>query len=267
MVLRAVAESEPVRTTALAEQVGVDPSTMSRHVTVLDQAGYVTRTADPDDGRAQAIALTPAGREVMENVRTARHDLITDVLAALGRRRPQRTSPRCSVVSPTTSSAWSVRHEPRNHRKGRPPLQVDGAVEHDARHVHGHARLVDRADLAAGDLPRHPPRPAAAGNVSYLLWMLMGYLVVTAVLVVTFGRLGDMFGRVRMYNAGLRRLHARVDRAVAHARSRRRAGALWLIVLRVVQGIGGALLMANSTAILTDAFPADAARHGPRAST
>ena len=80
MVLRAVAESEPVRTTALAEQVGVDPSTMSRHVTVLDQAGYVTRTADPDDGRAQAIALTPAGREVMETVRTARHDLITDVL-------------------------------------------------------------------------------------------------------------------------------------------------------------------------------------------
>lgn len=80
VVLRAVGESEPVRTTALAEQVGVDPSTMSRHVTVLDQAGYVTRTADPDDGRAQAVALTPAGREVMETVRSARHDLIADVL-------------------------------------------------------------------------------------------------------------------------------------------------------------------------------------------
>lgn len=82
VVLRAVGESEPVRTTALAEQVGVDPSTMSRHVTVLDQAGYVTRTADPDDGRAQAVALTPAGREVMEKARAARHDLITDALAA-----------------------------------------------------------------------------------------------------------------------------------------------------------------------------------------
>ena len=80
VVLRAVAESEPVRTTALAEQVGVDPSTMSRHVTVLTQAGYVSRTADPDDGRAQAVALTPAGREVMETVRSARHDLISDVL-------------------------------------------------------------------------------------------------------------------------------------------------------------------------------------------
>jgi DNA-binding MarR family transcriptional regulator len=81
VVLRAVAESEPVRTSALAEQVGVDPSTMSRHVSVLDQAGYVTRAADPDDGRAQALSLTPAGREVMEKARAARHDLITDVLA------------------------------------------------------------------------------------------------------------------------------------------------------------------------------------------
>ena len=81
VVLRAVAETEPVRTTVLAEHVGVDPSTMSRHVTVLDQAGYVTRTADPDDGRAQAVSLTPAGREVMEKARAARHDLITDALA------------------------------------------------------------------------------------------------------------------------------------------------------------------------------------------
>jgi DNA-binding MarR family transcriptional regulator len=81
VVLRAVAESEPVRTTALAEHVGVDPSTMSRHVSVLDRAGYVSRAADPDDGRAQALTLTPAGREVMEKARAARHDLITDALA------------------------------------------------------------------------------------------------------------------------------------------------------------------------------------------
>ena len=79
VVLRAVAESEPVRTT-LAEQVGVDPSTMSRHVSILEQAGLVERTADPDDGRAQTLSLTPAGRSVMEKVRAARHDLITDVL-------------------------------------------------------------------------------------------------------------------------------------------------------------------------------------------
>jgi DNA-binding MarR family transcriptional regulator len=77
VVLRAVAETEPVRTTALAEQLGVDPSTMSRHVSILAAAGLVSRVPDPEDGRAQAVSLTAAGREVMEKVRAARHDLIT----------------------------------------------------------------------------------------------------------------------------------------------------------------------------------------------
>ena len=69
--------------------------------------------------------------------------------------------------------------------------------------------------------------PLTPSNIGYLLWMLMGYLVVTAVLVVTFGRLGDMFGRVRMYNAGFAVFTVRVDRPVAHARHgrhRRRCG-------------------------------------------
>ena len=98
--------------------------------------------------------------------------------------------------------------------------------------------------------------PLQPGNIGYLLWMLMGYLVATSVLVVTFGRLGDMLGRVRMYNAGLLVFTiASVGLAVAPAHGS--AGALTLIGLRIVQGVGGALLMANSTAILTDAFPAD----------
>jgi MFS family permease len=96
-----------------------------------------------------------------------------------------------------------------------------------------------------------PLRPA---NIGYLLWMLMGYLVVTAVLVVTFGRVGDMFGRVRMYNAGFA-LFTLASIALSLTPSSGPAGAMELIVFRVVQGIGGALLMANSTAILTDAFP------------
>ena len=99
--------------------------------------------------------------------------------------------------------------------------------------------------------------PLEPGNVSYLLWMLMGYLLVTAVLVVTFGRLGDMYGRVRIYNLGFVVFTARVDRAVAGPVRPAVRGALWLIGWRVVQGVGGAMLFANSTAILTDAFPAD----------
>ena len=97
--------------------------------------------------------------------------------------------------------------------------------------------------------------PLAPGNVSYLLWMLMGYLLVTAVLVVTLGRLGDMYGRVRIYNLGFAVFTVSLGRAARSTRSRRRRGALWLIGWRVVQGVGGAMLIANSTAILTDAFP------------
>jgi MFS family permease len=96
--------------------------------------------------------------------------------------------------------------------------------------------------------------PLRPGNVSYLLWMLMGYLVVGAVLVVAFGRLGDIYGRVRMYNAGFL-VFTLASIALVFTPDVGAAGALELIGLRVVQGVGGALLMANSMAILTDAFP------------
>src|SRR6202008_3947221 len=97
--------------------------------------------------------------------------------------------------------------------------------------------------------------PLAPGNVSYLLWMLMGYLVVTAVLVVLFGRLGDMFGRVRIYNIGFV-VFTLAAIALSFDPLHGGGGALWLIGWRVVQGVGGAMLMASSSAILTDAFPA-----------
>jgi MFS family permease len=97
--------------------------------------------------------------------------------------------------------------------------------------------------------------PLQQGNVGYLLWMIMGFLLVTAVLVVTFGRLGDMFGRVRIYTLGfvvftVASLALGLDPVAGGS------GAMWLIVWRVVQGVGGAMLFATSTAILTDAFPA-----------
>ena len=98
--------------------------------------------------------------------------------------------------------------------------------------------------------------PLEAGNISYLLWMLMGYMLVTAVLVVTFGRLGDMFGRVRIYNLGFVVFTAG-SIALALDPLQGGPGAMWLIGWRLVQGVGGAMLFANSTAILTDAFPAN----------
>jgi MFS family permease len=98
--------------------------------------------------------------------------------------------------------------------------------------------------------------PLQSGNSFYLLWMILGFLVVSSVLVVSLGRLGDLYGRVRMYNVGfvvytLASLLLTID--WLHGR----AGADYLIVFRIVQGIGAAFLVANSVAILTDAFPAN----------
>ncbi|HEX5089316.1 MAG TPA: MFS transporter [Nocardioides sp.] len=98
--------------------------------------------------------------------------------------------------------------------------------------------------------------PLEPGNVSYLLWMIMGFLVVSAVLVVLLGRLGDIYGRVKMYNLGFL-VFALSSVALSLDPLEQGQGAMWLIVFRVVQGVGGAMIFANSTAILTDAFPAD----------
>jgi MFS family permease len=97
--------------------------------------------------------------------------------------------------------------------------------------------------------------PLVAGNSVYLLWMILGYLVTSSVLVVSVGRLGDMFGRVKMYNLGfviytVASLLLTIDWLTG------RSGALFLVIWRIVQGVGGAFLVGNSGAILTDAFPA-----------
>jgi MFS family permease len=98
--------------------------------------------------------------------------------------------------------------------------------------------------------------PLGPGNISYLLWMIMGYLLVQSVLVVTLGRLGDMFGRVKIYNLGFV-VFTLASIALSLDPLKGGGGALWLIGFRVVQAFGGAMLMANSAAILTDAFPAN----------
>ena len=96
--------------------------------------------------------------------------------------------------------------------------------------------------------------PLSPGSADYLLWLLMGYMLVTAVFVVAFGRLGDIFGRTRMYNLGFA-IFTLGSLLCAITWSKGAAGGMELILFRVVQGIGGAFLFANSTAILTDAFP------------
>jgi MFS family permease len=98
--------------------------------------------------------------------------------------------------------------------------------------------------------------PLAPGNIGYLLWMILGYLLVQAVLVVTLGRLGDMFGRVKMYNLGFV-VFSVASVALSFDPFHAGGGALWLIGWRIVQAVGGSMLTANSAAILTDAFPTE----------
>ncbi|MFJ8991183.1 MFS transporter [Streptomyces sp. NPDC102279] len=96
--------------------------------------------------------------------------------------------------------------------------------------------------------------PLAPGNIAYLLWMIMGYRLVQAVLVVTVGRLGDMYGRVRIYNAGFA-VFTFASILLSFDPFDGGHGAMWLIAWRVLQAVGGSMLTANSAAILTDAFP------------
>ncbi len=96
--------------------------------------------------------------------------------------------------------------------------------------------------------------PLAPSHTDLFLWLLMGYMVMTAVLVVSFGRLGDMFGRVKMYNLGFA-VFTVFSILLSIDWMSGVPGTMWLIAMRILQGVGGALLFANSSAILTDAFP------------
>jgi MFS family permease len=98
--------------------------------------------------------------------------------------------------------------------------------------------------------------PLVPSNTSYFLWTFMGFMLVTAVLVVSLGRVGDIYGRVRMYNLGFA-VFTLFSILLSVTWLTGPAGALWIIIMRVFQGVGGAFLFANSTAILTDAFPPD----------
>jgi MFS family permease len=98
--------------------------------------------------------------------------------------------------------------------------------------------------------------PLLPSNTFFLLWMILGFLIVTSVLVVSFGRLGDLYGRVRMYNLGFA-VFTFFSLLLSITWMSGTAAGIWLIVMRIFQGVGAALLMANSAAILTDAFPPD----------
>ena len=148
-----------------------------------------------------------------------------------------------------------------------PPVALNGAVARSDRYkwialvnttmgalmvtIDGTIVLIAMPDIFRG-IKLNPLLP---GNSFYLLWMILGFLVVTSVLVVSLGRLGDMFGRVKVYNLGFA-LFTFFSLLLTITWMSGTDGAIWLIVMRVFQGVGGAMVFANSSAILTDVFPA-----------
>src|SRR4051812_15861173 len=98
--------------------------------------------------------------------------------------------------------------------------------------------------------------PLVPGNSFYLLWMILGYLVVSSVLIVSLGRLGDIYGRVKIYNLGFV-IYTVASLLLAIDWMTGQAGAMYLVVFRIFQGVGGACLLANAAAIIADAFPAN----------
>jgi MFS family permease len=98
--------------------------------------------------------------------------------------------------------------------------------------------------------------PLVPSNSFYLLWMILGYLVVSSVLIVSLGRLGDIYGRVKIYNLGFV-IYTVASLLLTIDWMHGQAGAMYLVVFRIFQGVGGACLLANAAAIITDAFPAN----------
>ena len=181
------------------------------------------------DRRGSPLTGLPLRRVGCRLGRAQKEQAMTD--AAVG--RPQR-SPHASVDP--YKGKWSTLS---NTTLGMLMASIDASIV-----------LIALPDIFRG-IHLNPLLP---GNTSYFLWLLMGYMLVTAVLVVSFGRLGDIFGRVRMYNMGFA-LFTVFSIMLSVTWMHGRDAVLFMIIMRVFQGVGGALTMANSMAILTDAFP------------
>lgn len=97
--------------------------------------------------------------------------------------------------------------------------------------------------------------PLSPSGASYMLWMLMGYTVVTATLLVSFGRISDIFGRVRLYNLGFA-IFTAASILLYFTPGSGSTGILLMVLFRLIQGVGAGFLFSNSTAIITDAFSA-----------
>ncbi len=234
----------PATVTELAKLERITAQSLAATLTALGVRGLVQRTPDPDDGRRAVVSITKPGREKLRNRR--KRPLAPD------RPDPERAlhEPRARATLCGDAATRAARTALLMPYKWLALSNTTLAIFMSA--LDGSIVIIALPAIFRGI---HLD-PLAPGNVGYLLWMIMGYLLVQAVLVVTLGRLGDMYGRVKIYNAGFA-VFTFASILLSFDPFSGGAGALWLIGWRMLQALGGAMLTANSAAILTDAFPAN----------
>ena len=232
----------------------------------LENRGFIERRPDPADGRRILLSLTEAGMKVLRNQRDAGTERMARVLSRGIQQPGARTTHGRGAAHRATGSEplmpTAVESRMGDQTVSRPTDGVDDHYRWIALTNTTAASFMATLDgsIVIIALPAifrgiHLD-PLAPGNIAYLLWMIMGYRLIQAVTVVSFGRLGDMFGRVKIYNAGfavftIASILLSFDPFVGGR------GAQWLIGWRMLQALGGSMLLANSAAILTDAFPAN----------
>ncbi len=227
---------------------------------LLDQ-GLIERSRDPEDGRRIVLSITEAGQRTVRDRRGARTEAVAaalrdgfsdDELGQLqGRRRADRAAGGEALMGArTTPETRASRPKPPKPDSYAWVALANTTAAIFMASLDGSVVIIALPAIFKGI---HLD-PLGAGNISYLLWMIMGYRLVQAVLVVNLGKLGDMFGRVKMYNAGFV-VFTIASILLSFDPFQGSKAALWLIGWRLLQAVGGSMLMANSAAILTDAFP------------
>ena len=258
----------PTTAAELARLERISPQSMGATLGALEERGWSAVRPTPTTGGALIMSLTDEGQQLLRRRRQARNELLSHALADgfTGAELAQllAAAPLIERLAQSRSDGAEPPGRPWPRRPTERPGRV--AVDDNYKWV-ALANTTAATFMAVLDgsiviiaLPAifrgiHLD-PLAPGNIAFLLWMIMGYRLVQAVFVVSLGRLGDMYGRVRIYNAGfavftVASVLLSIDPFLGSK------GALWLIGWRFVQAIGGSMLMANSAAILTDAFPQD----------
>ena len=252
-VLRRLAR-QPRSLGQLGADLALAPPSMTRLVDRLEERGLIARSRDAEDRRKVLVTLTAEGRQLIGAIPFLEGTPIRAAVDRMTVGRPRADRSRDARVQRGGREGGrrvAARGDRRMKLEYKWIVLINTTIGMLMASINQTIVLISLPAIFSG---LHVD-PLAPGQSNLLLWMLMGYSAVTTVLLVTFGRIADMFGRVRIYNLGFV-VFTIGSLLCAVTPVSRDTGAIELIAFRMVQGVGGACLFANSIALLTDAFPA-----------